>query len=63
MFGDKCPENGSKNGEMAPRTGTGYHHEGPSVVVESERSTAFPGKGGRLPHSGRRRDFLITLRR
>ena len=30
-FGDKCPQNGSKNGLRAPRTGMGYHHEGPSV--------------------------------
>ena len=26
IFGDKRPRNGSKNGEMAPRTGTGYPH-------------------------------------
>ena len=30
-FGDKCPQNGSKNEEMAPRTRTGYPHIGPSV--------------------------------
>ena len=30
-FGDRCPQNGSKNGETAPRTGTGCPHEGPSV--------------------------------
>ena len=30
-FGDKCPQNGSQNGETAPRPETGYHHEGPSV--------------------------------
>jgi hypothetical protein len=30
-FGDKCPQNGSKYGSMAPSTGLGYHHEGPSV--------------------------------
>ena len=35
IFGDKCPRNGSKNGEMAPRTGTGYLHIGP-FVDESE---------------------------
>ena len=33
-FGDKCPQNGSKNEEMAPRTKTGYPHIGPSVVPE-----------------------------
>ena len=32
IFGDKRPRNGSKNGEMAPRTGTGYPHIGPFVV-------------------------------
>ena len=31
IFGDKRPRNGSKNGEMAPRTGTGYPHIGPFV--------------------------------
>ena len=31
-FGDKCPQNGSKNEETAPRTKTGYPHIGPSVV-------------------------------
>jgi hypothetical protein len=31
-FGDKCPQSGSKNGQTAPRTGTGYPHEGPSAV-------------------------------
>ena len=33
-FGDKCPRNGSKNEEMAPRTRTGYPHKGPSVVLK-----------------------------
>ena len=27
-FGDKCPENGSKSEEMAPRTRTGYPTKG-----------------------------------
>ena len=27
----KCPQNGSKNDPMAPRTTLGYPHEGPSV--------------------------------
>ena len=31
MFGDKRPQNGSKNEEMAPRTKTGYPHIGPFV--------------------------------
>ena len=31
-FGDKCPQNGSKNAEMAQRTKTGYPHIGPFVV-------------------------------
>ena len=30
-FGDKCPQNGSKNEETAPRTRTGYPHAGPGV--------------------------------
>jgi hypothetical protein len=29
IFGDKRPRNGSKYGEMAPRTGTGCPHIGP----------------------------------
>jgi len=32
IFGDTFPQNGSKNGEMAPRTGTGYPHIGPFVA-------------------------------
>ena len=35
IFGDKRPRNGSKNGEMAPRTGTGYPHIG--VCVEAQQ--------------------------
>ena len=31
-FGGKCPQNGSKYGSMAPATGLGCPHEGPSVV-------------------------------
>ena len=30
-FGDKCPQNGSKNEPTAPTTNLGYPHEGPSV--------------------------------
>ena len=33
IFGDKRPRNGSKNGEMAPRTGMGYPHIGVCVGV------------------------------
>ena len=32
IFGDKCPQNGSKNEQTAPRTNTGYPHIGPFVV-------------------------------
>ena len=32
FFGDKCPQNGSKNGQMVPRTTLGCPHEGPRVV-------------------------------
>jgi len=32
IFGDKCPQNGSKNEQTAPRTKTGYPHIGPFVV-------------------------------
>ena len=31
IFDDNFPQNGSKNEETAPRTRTGYPHEGPSV--------------------------------
>ena len=30
-FDENSHQNGSKNGETAPRPGTGYPHEGPSV--------------------------------
>ena len=33
-FGDKYPQNGSKNGLRAPRTGMGCPHEGPSVDLD-----------------------------
>ena len=38
IFGDKRPRNGSKNGEMAPRTGTGCPHIGPFVVPHTAGS-------------------------
>jgi hypothetical protein len=41
IFGDKRPRNGSKNGEMAPRTGTGYPHRGPFVVKDSFRAPSM----------------------
>ena len=34
-FGDKCPQNGSKNEQTAPRTNTGYPHIGPFVASQS----------------------------
>ena len=41
-FGDKCPQNGSKNGLRAPRTGLGCPHIGPSVVrVRNLRSRVY----------------------
>ena len=47
ISGDKCPQNGSKNDPMAPRTTLECPHEGPSVVslewaaVRNERATAL----------------------
>jgi len=32
IFGDECPQNGSKNDKMAPRTTLRYPHEGPRVM-------------------------------
>ena len=32
IFGDKCPQDGSKNDQMVPRTALGCHHEGPLVA-------------------------------
>ena len=32
IFGDECPQNGSKNDPMAPRTTLECPHEGPSVA-------------------------------
>jgi len=34
IFGDECPQNGSKNGSTAPSTGLGCPHIGPFVVRE-----------------------------
>ena len=43
-FGDKCPQNGSKHGLRAPRTGMGCPHIGPSVDKFSSHQVA----GGQL---------------
>jgi len=40
-FGDKCPRNGSRNVQTAPRTSMGYPHEGPSVAPPSARERDF----------------------
>ena len=49
-FGDKRPRNGSKNGEMAPRTGTGCPHIGPFVGVLQRRPYR---REGRVPRRWR----------
>jgi hypothetical protein len=41
IFGDKCPRNGSKNEEMAPRTKTGYPHIGPFVGIRSRQHSSY----------------------
>ena len=41
-FGDKCPQNGSKNGLRAPRTGMGCPHIGPSVVFSERTAESGP---------------------
>jgi hypothetical protein len=41
IFGDKYPRSGSKNGEMAPRTETGYPHIGPFVERVADVLRAF----------------------
>ena len=51
MFGDKRPRNGSKNGEMAPRTGTGYPHIGVCV-----------GKAGRIGSAVRIQRLRFRIR-
>ena len=53
IFGDKRPRNGSKNGEMAPRTGTGCPHIGPFVVSPTRASTT-PTPATRNPNPGTR---------
>ena len=44
-FGDKCPQNGSKNGLRAPRTGMGCPHIGPSVDDSSDHPHLGPAAG------------------
>ena len=44
-FGNKCPQNGSKNGSMAPSTGMGCPHIGPFVV------SVWRGMRARRQHS------------
>ena len=48
-FGDKCPQNGSKNGLRAPRTGMGCPHIGPSVVPSQQHLTSSQQQRG-LPY-------------
>jgi len=44
IFGDKCPQNGSKNEQRAPRTSMGCPHIGPFVVARQPDSPALQGK-------------------
>ena len=41
IFGDKCPRNGSKNEQTAPRTNTAYPHKGVCVVPRGAFGTRF----------------------
>jgi len=50
-FGDKCPQNGSKNGSTAPRTGLGYPHIGPFVGRVRCRANSVHERQSR-PESG-----------
>ena len=47
IFGDKRPRNGSNNGEMAPRTGTGCPHIGPFVDAIVRVTGVFLTHGAR----------------
>jgi len=51
IFGDKRRRNGSKNGEMAPRTGTGYPHIGPCVAMTGGERGPWGGSRGARPRS------------
>ena len=44
-FDNNSEQNGSKNGETAPRPGTGYPHEGPSVVLGILTATRHYSRG------------------
>ena len=44
-FDNNSHQNGSKNGETAPRPGTGYPHEGPSVGFERRKESAVDATG------------------
>ena len=45
IFGEKCPQNGSKNDLMAPRMTLECPHEGPSVDFERQRHWQQPAPG------------------
>jgi hypothetical protein len=42
IFGDKCPQNGSKNEQRAPRTSMGCPHIGPSVDPQHTSICIYP---------------------
>jgi hypothetical protein len=52
MFGDKCPQNGSKNDPMAPKTTLECPNEGPSEarVDDLLRAAARLGESSHLAH-------------
>ena len=62
-FGDKCPQNGSKNGQTAPRTGRGCPHKGPYVerVRFRKVDVRLSGKGNSTSHIARPVHLIITL--
>ena len=47
IFADKCPQNGSKNEQRAPRTSMGCPHQGPSVDQHLS-SNCHPGGSPRM---------------
>jgi len=52
IFGDKCPQNCSKNDPMAPRTTLECSHEGPRVVKGARaRAAPLPSRSCALPRS------------
>ena len=64
-FGDECPQNGSKNDPMVPRTTLGCPHEGPRVVRPLSDAGRNDLKGFQhfyLKHSShQRRNRALTL--